>query len=74
MTKEEAEARECKGPMKRNAGDRLPASYINFYHGNGGAVIPAFGEATDEPYVPSCQCHSLWAHGPELAAMSMVVP
>ena len=35
--------------LKRNAGDRLPASYINFYRGNGCAVIPAFGEATDEP-------------------------
>lgn len=35
--------------LKRNAGDRLPASYINFYRGNGCAVIPAFREATDEP-------------------------
>ena len=34
---------------KRYAGDRLPASYVNFYLANGGAVIPAFGEATDEP-------------------------
>ena len=34
-------------PKKRRARDRLPASYINFYLANGGAVIPAFGEATD---------------------------
>lgn len=34
---------------KRYAGDRLPASYVNFYLANGGAVIPAFGVETDEP-------------------------
>lgn len=48
ITKAEAENREVKGPMKRNAGDRLPASYINFYRGNGCAIVPAFGEATDD--------------------------
>ena len=34
---------------KRDAGARLPASYVNFYLANGGAVIPAFGVETDEP-------------------------
>ena len=33
---------------KRKAGDRLPASYINFVRVNGGAVIPTFGAETDE--------------------------
>ena len=45
-----------KGEIKkRDAGERLPASYVNFYLANGGAVIPAFGEATDEP----CACSAL---------------
>lgn len=35
--------------LKRNAGDRLPGSYVNFYRGNGCAVIPAFGQPSDEP-------------------------
>jgi agmatine/peptidylarginine deiminase len=39
---------------KRNAGERLPASYVNFYLANGGAVIPAFGEATDKPCALPC--------------------
>ncbi len=34
---------------KRDAGARLPASYVNFYLANGGAVTPAFGVETDEP-------------------------
>lgn len=42
----------CQGKIKkRYAGDRLPASYVNFYLGNGGAVVPAFGEDTDELWV-----------------------
>ena len=38
--------------LKRNAGDRLPGSYVNFYRGNGCAVIPAFGQPSDEPCDP----------------------
>ena len=49
ITEEEAAAIDCEGAVKRQAGERLPASYINFYHGNGGAVVPAFGVITDEP-------------------------
>lgn len=52
ITQAEADACQHDGKAKRGAGERLPASYINFYHGNGGAVIPAFGVSTDEPCVP----------------------
>lgn len=31
------------------AGDRLPASYANFYIGNRTVLMPAFGDAADEP-------------------------
>ena len=31
------------GAKPRQAGDRLAASYINFYMPNGGIVMPAFG-------------------------------
>lgn len=37
--------------MPRIAGERLPATYINHYTANGGAVVPQFGYAaagTDE--------------------------
>lgn len=39
-------------PMPRPVlykGDRLPASYANFYIGNGSVVMPSFGDPADEP-------------------------
>jgi agmatine deiminase len=36
------------GTLPREAGDRMAASYINFYMCNGGAVVPVFGDPHDE--------------------------
>ncbi|MEA4811520.1 MAG: agmatine deiminase [Anaerolineaceae bacterium] len=36
-----------EGTLPRNAGDRLAASYVNFYLCNGGLVMPAFGDPND---------------------------
>ena len=38
-----------QGSIPREAGDRMAASYINFYLCNGGAVIPSFGDPHDGP-------------------------
>jgi agmatine deiminase len=35
--------------MVRRAGERLAASYVNFYIANGAIIAPAFGTETDEP-------------------------
>jgi agmatine deiminase len=35
------------GTLPREAGDRMAASYINFYLCNGGAVVPSFGDLHD---------------------------
>lgn len=35
------------GTLPREAGDRMAASYINFYLCNGAAVVPVFGDAND---------------------------
>lgn len=32
---------------ERKAGDRLAASYMNFYIANGGVIMPGFGVETD---------------------------
>jgi agmatine deiminase len=37
------------GTRPRRAGDRLPASYVNFYVGNGIVVMPAFDDPQDIP-------------------------
>lgn len=34
--------------IDRNAGDLLPASYMNFYYVNGGVIVPTFGCEEDE--------------------------
>lgn len=34
--------------LDRNAGDVLPASYMNFYYVNGGVIVPTFGCKEDE--------------------------
>jgi len=45
---EEAEGVDAvDGTLPREAGDRMAASYINFYLCNGGAVIPTFGDQHD---------------------------
>jgi agmatine deiminase len=37
----------AQGTLPRNAGDRMAASYINFYICNGGVVVPTFGDPRD---------------------------
>lgn len=37
-----------EGTMPRNEGDRMAASYINFYIANGGVVAPLFGDHHDQ--------------------------
>ena len=36
------------GTLPRQEGDRLAASYVNFFFCNGGAVVPIFGDPQDE--------------------------
>lgn len=36
-----------EGTLPRRAGDRLAASYVNFYLANGGLILPTFGEGRD---------------------------
>jgi agmatine deiminase len=38
-----------EGTLPRSQGDRLAASYVNFYIGNGVIVMPAFGDPMDKP-------------------------
>jgi agmatine deiminase len=47
---EEAEGVDAvEGSLPRQAGDRMAASYINFYFCNGGAVVPTFDDERDGP-------------------------
>jgi agmatine deiminase len=49
ITKQESEEfTHVEHSVVRGAGDRLPASYINFYIANGGIVMPFFGVAQDQ--------------------------
>jgi agmatine deiminase len=41
---ESAGVQPAEGTLPRRAGDRLAASYINFYIANGGVVAPVFGD------------------------------
>ena len=52
ITKEEEEGADAvDGTLPRLEGDRLAASYVNFYIANGGIVVPGFGDPTDEKAV-----------------------
>jgi agmatine deiminase len=49
MTEEEARGLVPSESMKRrHAGDRLAASYVNFYFANGGIIMPLLDPSTDE--------------------------
>ena len=49
VTKEEAEQIECApGETPRTEGERLAASYVNFYIANKAVIVPQFGDKNDE--------------------------
>ena len=52
ITKEESEGVDAvDGTLPREEGDRLAASYVNFYIANGGIAVPGFGDPNDEKAV-----------------------
>ncbi len=52
ITREEAEGVDVvEGTFPRNEGDRLPASYINYYNCNGAVILPIFNDPHDEEAV-----------------------
>ncbi|MEA5077046.1 MAG: agmatine deiminase [Anaerolineaceae bacterium] len=56
ITKEESEGVDAiEGTLPREEGDRMAASYINFYLCNGGAVIPTFGDRHDQQALEQLQ-------------------
>ena len=49
ITKEESEGVDVvEGTFPRNEGDRLPASYINYYNCNGAIILPIFNDEHDQ--------------------------
>lgn len=49
ITKEELDALDFEeGEDERNEGDRLAASYVNFYIANNGIIVPQFDDENDE--------------------------
>jgi len=56
ITQEESEGVDAnKGTQSREAGDRLAASYINFFFCNQGAVVPIFNDPHDAPALEQLQ-------------------
>jgi agmatine deiminase len=56
ITKEESEGVDAiEGTLPREEGDRMAASYINFYLCNGAAVVPTFGDPHDKPALEQLQ-------------------
>jgi agmatine deiminase len=55
-TKEESEGIDVvEGALPRKEGNRLAASYINFYIANGGAVVPTFDDPHDQAALKTLQ-------------------
>jgi agmatine deiminase len=53
---DEAEGVEVgEGTLPRRVGDRMAASYINFYLCNGGAIVPVFDDPHDAPALQKLQ-------------------
>jgi len=56
ITKEESEGVDVvEGTLPRREGDRLPASYINFYIANSGVVAPTFDDPHDRAALETLQ-------------------
>ncbi|WP_270940992.1 agmatine deiminase [Romboutsia lituseburensis] len=57
ITKEESEGVDAiDGTLPRQEGDRLAASYANFYIANGGVVLPLFNDPNDEKAIETLKC------------------
>lgn len=56
MTEEECKGLDlCDGEATRTPGERLAASYVNFYISNGAVIIPGFGDPADAEAVKILQ-------------------
>jgi len=56
ITKEESEGVDVvEGTFPRNEGDRLPASYVNYYNCNGAIILPVFNDPHDADAVKTLQ-------------------
>lgn len=56
ITEEESQGVDAvDGTLPREAGDRMAASYVNFYLCNGGAVVPTFNDPHDAPALDALQ-------------------
>jgi len=56
ITKEESEGVDAvDGTLPRQEGDRMAASYVNYYTGNGFIAVPAFGDENDQVAVDILQ-------------------
>jgi len=56
ITPEEAEGVDAvEGTLPREAGDRMAASYINFYFCNGSAIVPTFDDPHDAEALAALQ-------------------
>lgn len=56
ITKEESEGVDVvEGTFPRNEGDRLPASYINYYNCNGAVILPVFHDEHDQEAIDTLQ-------------------
>jgi agmatine deiminase len=48
------------GTLPRNAGDRMAASYVNFYFCNGGLIVPTFDDPHDHAVLRTLQKAMPW--------------
>ncbi len=56
ITKEESEGVDIvEGTFPRNEGDRLPASYLNYYNCNGAIILPTFDDPHDQDAIDTLQ-------------------
>ncbi len=56
ITKEESEGVDAvDGTLPREEGDRMAASYVNYYTGNGFVALPVFGDPNDELAIQKLQ-------------------
>lgn len=56
ITQEESDGVDVvEGTFPRNEGDRLPASYINYYNCNGAIILPVFNDEHDQAAIDTLQ-------------------
>ena len=63
-----------EGEDEREAGERMAASYVNFYISNGGIILPQFGDENDKRGISPIDARAIIVGGGNIHCITQQIP